>query len=402
MWVLSTDAYLVCSDIESNVYVHSLGVLGMSEGGMTMTRRRTLQSENGQVLVLMPVIFLAALALSGLVVDVGNGYLTQHRLQTALDAGALVASQDLVNGKSTSTAVADANQMVSVNGFSNIAFNPSNQTGPNIMTIDTSTDKVMLTSTLAVPTYFMKVFSQNKMNISVSSAAASQGNPVFNYALFANKSIDLPNNNLNVGGSIHSNGSLTMTGNNEDVTGNVEVHGSYSEKANHTTYGGELETSAPVIPMPQLDINQYEAMAEANGEVYNGDLIDTQDNNVTLSNIVFVNGNVDIETNNLYCNMIVATGKITIHVNNITQTNTSQSLISIFSNSDIDIEDNNSKNLTGFLYAPNGDITVHGNNCAVSGAVIAQTMTIDQNNINVTYNSAVQSMGPRKAVLVTG
>lgn len=371
-----------------------------------MTIRRRVQREDGQVLVLMPAIFLVILGLSGLVIDVGNGYLTQHRLQTALDAGALTATQDLANGQSTALAVADANKMVSANGFPNITFDPANQTGSNQMTITTSpTDKVKLTSTVAVPTFFMKVFSRQNMNVTVSSASAAETSPVFSYALFANKSLDISTNNLDVNGSVHSNGSLSWpSANNINVSGNVESHGSYDDSSvNHLSCGGHIVQAAPVIPMPQFDINQYKAMAEASGTVYNGNLTDTQDNNLTLSNMVFVNGNVDIEVNNLYCNMIIATGTIKIYVNNVTQSNTSQSLMSIFSNQDIDIHDNNSKQLNGFLYAPNGQVNVQGNNLTgMDGAIVAQSITLNQNNIGVTYDSGVQSMSPRKAILVTG
>ena len=59
-----------------------------------------LAPRGGQTVVIVAVFMVVLLAVLGLVIDVGELYLTQRHLQTAADSAALAAAQDLPNSSS--------------------------------------------------------------------------------------------------------------------------------------------------------------------------------------------------------------------------------------------------------------------------------------------------------------
>jgi Putative Flp pilus-assembly TadE/G-like len=71
---------------------------GKRTGPARLLALRALRREDGQSLVLLVLCMVVLLGMLGLVVDVGQLYITKHRLQTAADAAALSAAQDLPNG----------------------------------------------------------------------------------------------------------------------------------------------------------------------------------------------------------------------------------------------------------------------------------------------------------------
>ena len=64
------------------------------------TACRRSRREEGQTVVIVAVFMVVLLAVLGLVIDVGELYLTQRHLQTAADSAALAAAQDLPNSSS--------------------------------------------------------------------------------------------------------------------------------------------------------------------------------------------------------------------------------------------------------------------------------------------------------------
>ena len=65
-----------------------------------------LRDERGQALVMVVVAMMALVGMAALVLDVGHWYVTQRKAQTAADAGALAAAQELPNA-ANATAVAN-------------------------------------------------------------------------------------------------------------------------------------------------------------------------------------------------------------------------------------------------------------------------------------------------------
>jgi len=358
------------------------------------------RSENGQALILLPILFVILSVMAGLSVDVGYEYLTQLRLQNALDAGALAVSQSLSNGDSSSMIAAYANSFMKANGFSSVTFDPANNTGDDRILIDSSTETVKLTVTQPTPTFFMPVIGIQNVNITASSTAQDNGSsPVFDYALFGNQNLQVSGNYITVNGSAHSNGNMKESGNYESVTDNLEVSGTYSASGNHISEG-DLVKNAPLVPMPVIDMNTFKAKATT---VYNNGL-NLSGNSFSISGLVFVNGNVNI-SGNYYTGTgtIVATGSINISGNGMIQQNPGQGLLALYSGGNINVS-GNSTEIDGILYAPNtqsGQISISGNYLTVKGAVIGQNITVSGNYISVTYDAsaAKQSVGGKPKLI---
>jgi Flp pilus assembly protein TadG len=64
---------------------------------------RLVGNDEGQTIVIVAVAFFVFIGMLGLIVDVGVSYLDQRQLQTATDAAALAAAQDLPNGATAAT-----------------------------------------------------------------------------------------------------------------------------------------------------------------------------------------------------------------------------------------------------------------------------------------------------------
>ncbi|WP_078593386.1 Tad domain-containing protein [Evansella clarkii] len=67
--------------------------------------KNLLKNENGSVLVLVSLAFAGLLALTGLVIDGGNLYMTKNHLQKTANAAALSGAQELTNGESQVSSV---------------------------------------------------------------------------------------------------------------------------------------------------------------------------------------------------------------------------------------------------------------------------------------------------------
>src|ERR1700742_2520169 len=72
----------------------------MSRPARTRVHRgkQELGGEDGQSLIFVAICLLVMIGFLGLTIDVGRLYITQRHLQTAADAAALAAAQDLPNG----------------------------------------------------------------------------------------------------------------------------------------------------------------------------------------------------------------------------------------------------------------------------------------------------------------
>ena len=79
--------------------------------------RSDSEREKGQVLVLFVLMLTVLLGFMALVIDVGLAYMERRSLQNAVDAAALAAAVDLLNGESLDTAVASTLDYLERNGY---------------------------------------------------------------------------------------------------------------------------------------------------------------------------------------------------------------------------------------------------------------------------------------------
>src|ERR1700693_3989483 len=110
-----------------------------------------LRGERGAVLVLVAVSMFAILGITAMVVDVGGWYQARRQLQSAADAGALAASDDLP-GSPTNAAI-DAQSYVAkhITGAPATVTTPYNSNSSNV--------KVTVTKTL--PSIFGGILGLN-------------------------------------------------------------------------------------------------------------------------------------------------------------------------------------------------------------------------------------------------
>jgi hypothetical protein len=113
----------------------------------TTHRRRRARSQRGQTLPLICFFMVTLLGISGLVVDLGNGYVQRRSVQNEADAAA-IAGADAIPTGGTSAA---AQQMAAKNG------RPG--------------DQVTVTMQRTAPTFFLKVFGKASIPVSATAVA---------------------------------------------------------------------------------------------------------------------------------------------------------------------------------------------------------------------------------------
>jgi Flp pilus assembly protein TadG len=97
------------------------------------------------------------LGVSGLVLDLGNGYVQRRAVQNAADAAA-IAGADAIPSGNPSTA---AQQMAAKNG----------RAGDQVTVTMSGTDTITVTVSRTAPTYFLKVFGKTSIPVSATAVA---------------------------------------------------------------------------------------------------------------------------------------------------------------------------------------------------------------------------------------
>lgn len=134
-------------------------------------RRRTgerLRDQSGSVLIIVSVSMVVLLAMAGLALDMGRGYVTRARLVRALDAGVLTGARTLRKGQAMaeqqSFAVAAANGFVDGQGGVSLWISFSkNAEGEQTVTMGASQP---------MPTVLMHLLGRDQLMISAASTAA--------------------------------------------------------------------------------------------------------------------------------------------------------------------------------------------------------------------------------------
>jgi len=120
-------------------------------------RRRAAEAQLGQTLPLIVFFMMSLLGVSGLVLDLGNGYTQRRAVQNEADAAAIAGADAIVSGNYSSA----AQQMAAKNG------RPADQVS---VTFD-GTDTVTVTVSRIAPTFFLKVFGKSSIPVSATAVA---------------------------------------------------------------------------------------------------------------------------------------------------------------------------------------------------------------------------------------
>ncbi len=130
------------------------------------------RNRSGQTIVVTAVLLPALLAVTGLVVDGGLVYQVKRRMQTAADAGAIGAAQEMWRGGSGTVVVSAARSDAALNGFvhdsnATVEVNRPPLAGPR------STDGrfVEVIVRRSVPTTFLRVINRNSTEVAARAVA---------------------------------------------------------------------------------------------------------------------------------------------------------------------------------------------------------------------------------------
>jgi Putative Flp pilus-assembly TadE/G-like len=114
-------------------------------------------SERGQTLPLICFFMVTLLGISGLVLDLGNGYTQRRAVQNEADAAAIAGADAIPTG---GTAAA-AQQMAAKNG----------RPGDQVTVTMSGSDTVTVTVSRTAPTFFLKVFGKTSLPVSATAVA---------------------------------------------------------------------------------------------------------------------------------------------------------------------------------------------------------------------------------------
>ncbi|MEN8254949.1 MAG: hypothetical protein ABFR33_05705 [Verrucomicrobiota bacterium] len=196
----------------------------------------------------------------------------------------------------------------------------------------------------------------------------------FNYAILSGSTFDFGGTGSmsSPNAKMHSNNSIRIRGNADtqvDIsssgkisTGNVTINGSLTGLPVHphthaTITGGYTEEPVPPVQIPDIDLTPYFNWADANAEVKVGDFY-TSTSYTPAGGVLWVDGDVVIDSGAIIYGSIIATGNITIAGSaSISPTTTTFAMAS----RDGDIKVTSGGKIEGLVYAKTGDYTQTGN-----------------------------------------
>jgi Flp pilus assembly protein TadG len=257
----------------TTVTVGTLGFVNLAtNGGLLRTVRRQnaraalhrrpalwanlRKSESGQVVVLATAAIFLIIGFAALVVDVGFLYATRRNMQTAADAAAIAGANALNNGQPDATSSAAAQDVASLNGYTNGANNVNVTVGsPNPAPSPTDGTYVQVTVSQPVPTFFMGALGYSTVNVSASAVAGfvrtsnciiSLGGGDLNNALVASGGsvVDVPNCNVAVDST--SSSGLVVSGGSTLTADSIGVAASSESQASSGVTPAYVVNSAPV------------------------------------------------------------------------------------------------------------------------------------------------------------
>ncbi len=359
--------------------------------------KKTFKDQRGTAVVLFVLMFTVICGISGLVVDLGYVFYNKHKLQNAVDAAALAAAQQL--SVSHSEVVSNAEDIAQKNG---VAASELTITHP----YNEDAHSVEIVATRTLDYFFMPMLSLNSTTISARAVAKKTLKTIsgynfeaFEYAVFSNSTtteLAIKGNSSIVNGNVHANNNISVSGNKHTINGDVTANGTIS--LGTTTVNGTVTKYAPTVPIPAFDFNEFSNMAD---QVFNQDV--TLNGVQNIEGIWLINGNCHISGTQISGKgIILATGEITISGSLEYITNPSAiyklqdgtisyitygDLLALYSLTNIRISGVNS-NISGILYAPNGQIRIDGSGNSFNGALIANEViwATNETTINGSYD----------------
>ncbi len=154
--------------------------------------RKAIAEQSGQTMVMVVLAMSSLCAMAGLTLDVGHAYVVRTELQTAVNAGGLAAAEYIYANQSLDPSIVQSTAQNLVNENPIPGLTPTitaSLTCLKSLLVSPATcttvgnNAVVVTGSVNVPTYFMRIFGYTQMTIN-AKAKASWGVPKpFNIAI---------------------------------------------------------------------------------------------------------------------------------------------------------------------------------------------------------------------------
>ncbi len=430
---------------------------------ITKLIRHYREEEDGVVLILVALSMVIIFGFAAFAVDLGIYDYKKSQLQTACDAAALAAMDNLPGDMAAATAT--ALEYIQKNGFSASDVTVTFPTDPNFPDFH---NKVRVASARQQKTYFANIFNIQHIDYNCHATAFYDATPAggaFDYLLFSgSRTIDLVmKTNYTVLGSIHTNSDFDAGQNkNYYVMGAIEAVGEIYNKGGSNCYGKLVEGAEFIdINTPSFTsvIEQVAPKWWQYDAIYDASYVQAIANNgvftVPSGRNYYIAGSVDFKHGLLCRGKLVVSGDITV----------SGKIPSYSTNTGIDMPENGlvyavkrggdgsggsiycnyhysgkgclfaEKDLTfvngyvyvlstgtvslyaktgninlnfggtdgyGIIYAPSGQITIGQGNTTWHGNIIANTLNTIPANVTVAVNDRMLPyiVGAKHAVLI--
>jgi hypothetical protein len=368
------------------------------------------KSEEGQVLFILIVVITVILVVGVIVVDIGLWISERRQVQSAADMAALAAATELRN--SPAAASAKGQEYARKNGFDNAAQHISVAVTPRF---SGNPDLVEVVIEEESPALFGEIFGLANMDIGARAVARVQDVPTPQYAMFATDSScsdphgillnDTENGTYR--GAVHSNSDIDIDDDSEDndfIGPTTYVcSGGFDDDGDDNSFNPPPQRVSTRPSPLTYGFSDFPCTRTFNGDV-----------ELDRVNSLWVNNNPN--TRRLRDNVICATDDITLDTDNV------QGRVTLVADDEIDITgddaqltpfwnnvlmyagsnnndaieiDDDDGRFTGFIYAPNGQVSIDddADDTRITGSIVAQRIRIRADRVLVDVTGFAGAVG---------
>ena len=353
------------------------------------------------------VIILTGVA--ALTIDTGLYYLHRTRIKTALESAALAAGRELVlnenatgmaNAKTAATVYAAQNKLVLSDTDIAVTYVDSRRWVITIKKKVSSTHAPFMSMFMAKLSGEQATMEMPEFQVSVGIETQMLPD-AFKHAVFSGSdenpleiNLDITSGGMTITGDVHSNQSMKFKGANNNIYGKLNVVGDVMNTNDTNKVMGEIiadgnpnvNKDADPISMPEFDIDEFKAQAQAAGTYYSGNK-DYSGQTINLNGIVFVEGDVKLSGSNISgSGTIISTGQIQIsgHIN-YSSGESFLALVTTMSGDKAVKISASSSSIAGHIYAPNGEIEISGAKNVITGGLIGDSVDLSGSQTKVDF-----------------
>ncbi|MDD4766786.1 MAG: pilus assembly protein TadG-related protein [Desulfotomaculaceae bacterium] len=337
-----------------------------------MLVKKLVNNSDGQVLVLFALALTVLVGFTALVVDVGRINVRQASMQSAVDAAALAAVQELP--ENTVAATTKAEEFFEENGFKKEQI-----TKVEFLNSDR---KIRVTASTPLEYTFAKIFNKGNSTTVTKKAAAALTTPFsdLDYAIFSGDELELlhfTGGSTTINGDVHSNQNIKG---HATINGEATAVGVFENPEPDATVKTD---NSPVLNMPELsadELAELKQSAISSGTFYAGNVSFSPDQlNAIFATgaVIYVEGNVTTNGSGVCASAgsIIATGNITFNGSDVTLTQTSPICFYTSGVGSTVTLNGSGCDLYGAVWAPKGTVAFNGQGQKITGKVYGDKVT---------------------------